>query len=147
MRHSSGVGGSAALGALAPYLAFIGLGEPGEEEPSEVLRGVALTSWLPATAGPGQGTAALMGALRHASALIESYRAVRLEQSSALDLRELSRVGAALSTERDLDTLLEMILSQALRLSSADAASLYLVERERRIRTPRRCCASSSRRT
>ena len=110
-------------------MAFIGLGEAGETAPSELLKGVALTSWLPADASPGQGNAALMGALRHASALVEGYRAVRLEQSSALNLRELSRVGAALSTERDLDTLLEMILSQALRLSSADAASLYLVDR------------------
>ncbi len=123
-------GGAGALGALAPYVAFVGLGEPGETEPSELLQGVALTSWLPADASPGQGTAALMGALRHASALIEAYRAVRLEQTSAHDLRELSRVGAALSTERNLDTLLEMILSQALRLSSADAGSLYLVERQ-----------------
>ena len=122
--------GSAALGSLATYVAFIGLGEAGETEPSEELRGAALTSWLPFDASPGQGATALMGALRHASALIDAYRAARLEQSSAYDLRELSRVGAALSTERDLDKLLEMILSQALRLSSADAGSLYLVERD-----------------
>lgn len=129
-RLAAGSGGPAALGALAAHAAFVGVGEPGETEPSEALRAVALTSWLPADAAPGQGTAALMGALRHASALVEAYRATRLEQSSAYDLAELSRVGAALSTERDLDTLLEMILSQALRLSSADAGSLYLVERD-----------------
>jgi len=123
-------GGVTKLGSLAPFAAFIGLGEAGEREPSELMRSLALTSWLPADAGPGVGTTALQGALRHASSLIESYRAARLEQSSAVDLRELSRVGAALSTERDLDTLLGMILTQALKLSSSDAGSLYLTERD-----------------
>ena len=123
-------GGAGTLGSLAAFVAFIGLGEPGEQEPSELMHSLALTSWLPADAGPGVGSTALQGALRHASSLIEAYRAARLEQSSALDLRELSRVGAALSTERNLDTLLGMILSQALKLSSSDAGSLYLMERD-----------------
>ena len=127
---ATATGGPAALGALAPYVAFIGVGAPGEVEPSEVMRSIALSAWLPAEAAPGAAAAALQGALRHARTLIEAYRASRLEQSSALDLRELSRVGAALSTERDLDTLLELILAQALRLSSADAGSLYLTERD-----------------
>ncbi len=123
-------GGPGMLGALTPFVSFVGLGEAGEREPSDVLQAVALTSWLPADAAPGQGVATLQGALRHAASLIEAFRAARLEQSSAFDLRELSRVGAALSTERDLDTLLEMILSQALRLAAADAGSLYLMERD-----------------
>ena len=123
-------GGPGMLGALTPFVAFVGLGEAGETEPGDLLKAVALTSWLPADASPGQGSATLQGALRHAASLIEAFRAARLEQSSAFDLRELSRVGAALSTERDLDTLLEMILSQALRLASADAGSLYLMERD-----------------
>jgi len=123
-------GGPGMLGSLAPFAAFIGIGEEGEQEPSEVMHALALTSWLPADASAGAGTAALQGALRHASSLIEAYRTARLEQSSAFDLRELSRVGAALSTERNLDTLLEMILSQALQLSASDAGSLYLMERD-----------------
>ena len=123
-------GGPGMLGGLAPHVAFVGLGEPGESEPSDGMRAIALTSWLPADASAGQGTAALHGAMRHASTLIDAYRAARLEQSSAFDLRELSRVGAALSTERNLDTLLETILSQSLRLSASDGASLYLMERD-----------------
>ncbi len=123
-------GGPATLGSLAPFVAFIGIGDAGEREPSETLRSLALTSWLAADASAGAGTTALQGALRHASSLIEAFRAARLEQSSAFDLRELSRVGAALSTERNLDTLLGMILSQALQLSNSDAGSLYLMERD-----------------
>ncbi|MBP7550434.1 MAG: GAF domain-containing protein, partial [Gemmatimonadaceae bacterium] len=123
-------GGPGALGALAAYVAFVGLGEEGEDAPSPLMEAVALTSWLPADASRGQGNAALQGAMRHARSLIEAYRASRLEQQSAFDLRELSRVGAALSEERNLDTLLELILSQSLQLSNADAGSLYLMERD-----------------
>lgn len=129
-------GQRAAYGEIAPYVAFIGVGEPGEVEPSDTLLSVALTSWLAADASPGQGNAALMGALRHASSLVEAFRASRLEQASSNELRELSRVGAALATEKNLDSLLALILDQALRLSAADAGSLYLAERNDARETP-----------
>ena len=48
-------GGPGVLGALAPYVAFIGIGASGETEPSDLLQAVALTSWLPVTASRGQG--------------------------------------------------------------------------------------------
>ena len=38
--------------------------------------------------------------------------------------------GGALATERDLLTLLDMILTQSRRIASADAGSLYLVEKQ-----------------
>lgn len=41
---------------------------------------------------------------------------------------DLARVGIALTAERDLDTLLALILSTARELVSADAGSLYLIE-------------------
>ena len=59
------------------------------------------------------------------------------------ELRELSEVGIALSTERDHSVLLTMILGKARELSRADAGSLYLLETA----TARRCCAGRSRRT
>ena len=46
------------------------------------------------------------------------------------ELRELNQIGMALMTERDPDRLLERILSQAVRLTGSDAASLYLVEED-----------------
>ena len=121
---------AAALVTLAERAALIGIGNVGAAEPEGVLTSAALLTWLPADAAPGVGRAALQGALRHAASLVAAARATRLEQSSATDLRELSRVGAALATERDLDTLLGLILSQARRLSRADAGSLYLVEQD-----------------
>jgi HD-GYP domain-containing protein (c-di-GMP phosphodiesterase class II) len=45
------------------------------------------------------------------------------------ELAELTRIGMALSTERDYNTLLELILRQALELTGSDAGSLYIVER------------------
>jgi HD-GYP domain-containing protein (c-di-GMP phosphodiesterase class II) len=124
------VAGPQVFAALAERAALVGLGAPGESEPTGAMADAPLAGWVPAGAPPGQGRAALQGGLRHAAALVAAERASRLERSSATELRELSRVGAALGTERDLDTLLGMILTQARRLSSADAGSLYLVEKD-----------------
>lgn len=120
--------GRVALEALAARVALLGVGDGGQDGPVGVLAEAPLSGWLPGEATPAVGRAVLGAALRHAAALVAAARAERLQESSATDLRELSRVGAALATERDLDTLLGMILTQARRLSSADAGSLYLVE-------------------
>jgi HD-GYP domain-containing protein (c-di-GMP phosphodiesterase class II) len=44
------------------------------------------------------------------------------------DLETLNKIGVALSTERNTDGLLELILSKSREITSADAGSLYLVE-------------------
>src|SRR4029079_5305250 len=44
------------------------------------------------------------------------------------EIAELTRIGIALSTERDYDVLLEMILTQARQITQSDGGSLYLVE-------------------
>ncbi len=43
-------------------------------------------------------------------------------------LEELNSIGVALSAERDVDSLLELILAKAREITHADAGSLYLVE-------------------
>ena len=45
------------------------------------------------------------------------------------ELHELNKIGVALSAQRDIRKLLEMILSQSRAITAADAGSLYLVER------------------
>lgn len=45
------------------------------------------------------------------------------------ELSELNKIGVALSAERDIDRLLELILSKCREITRADAGSLYLVER------------------
>ena len=120
--------GATGLTALAARAALIGVGDAGQGAPDRLLAEAELIGWLPADAPQSMGRTVLKGALRHAAVLVAASRSDRLQESSAVDLRELSRVGAALATERDLDTLLNMILTQARRLASADAGSLYLVD-------------------
>jgi HD-GYP domain-containing protein (c-di-GMP phosphodiesterase class II) len=50
-----------------------------------------------------------------------------LEQARA-ELRELNKIGMALMSERDPQRLLGLILTQARRLTTSDAGSVYLVE-------------------
>jgi HD-GYP domain-containing protein (c-di-GMP phosphodiesterase class II) len=45
------------------------------------------------------------------------------------ELSELNKIGVALTAERDIDRLLELILSKCRDITRADAGSLYLVER------------------
>jgi len=116
---------------LAAGAALVGLGDAGEDEPSPEFPSELLTGFLPCDAAAGTILAMFRGAFRHAAALVGERRAVSEERERHRQLRELTNVGVALSTERDLLTLLEMILSQSRRITVSDAGSLYLIERGR----------------
>jgi HD-GYP domain-containing protein (c-di-GMP phosphodiesterase class II) len=118
------------VSALATVAALVGVGAPGETEPTPAFAAAPLTGWLAADAPAGVGATALRGALRHAATIVAAARAERLERTNARELLDLSSVGTALATQRDLDALLGMIVSQAIRLTSADAASLYLIQHD-----------------
>src|SRR5262245_5809600 len=47
------------------------------------------------------------------------------------ELHDLNKIGVALSAERDINKLLELILAKCREITAADAGSLYLVERGR----------------
>lgn len=49
------------------------------------------------------------------------------------DFEELLKVGVALSSEHDIDKLLDLILSEAQRLTKADGGSIYFVEKDKLI--------------
>lgn len=49
------------------------------------------------------------------------------------DIEKLLDVGIALSCVRDLNELLDLILSEAQRLTNADSGSIYLVENDKLI--------------
>ncbi|MDB4875658.1 MAG: response regulator with domain [Gemmatimonadetes bacterium] len=117
------------LKELARFAALVGLGEPGEPEPPADFPLELLTSYVSADAPVGAIIAMLRGAFRHAASLVGERHAVAEQEERQRELRELTNVGVALSTERDLLTLLEMILSQARRITTSDAGSLYLTER------------------
>jgi HD-GYP domain-containing protein (c-di-GMP phosphodiesterase class II) len=48
-------------------------------------------------------------------------------------LNDLNAIGAALSSERNIEKLLERILSAAMKITNADAGTLYLLDVEKRV--------------
>jgi HD-GYP domain-containing protein (c-di-GMP phosphodiesterase class II) len=69
--------------------------------------------------------------LVHTVVVEQQVREVRRERDAYLTrLKELNKIGIALSTERDPVRLFNMILQKSREITSADAGSLYLVEQE-----------------
>ena len=115
-------------------------GRPRELDPRTAVVGVGLAeqpSWLSdenvyfdLPASPAAPL--LLKALKNAYQLLyQKNRADALERQLAArtrELREVSEVGIALSTERDHSVLLTKILSKARELSCSDAGSLYLLD-------------------
>jgi HD-GYP domain-containing protein (c-di-GMP phosphodiesterase class II) len=60
----------------------------------------------------------------------EHHRTRRELRRAVSDLETLNKIGVALSTERNTDSLLDLILNKSREITSADAGSLYLVEEE-----------------
>jgi HD-GYP domain-containing protein (c-di-GMP phosphodiesterase class II) len=71
---------------------------------------------------------AIRSAFRDAANRTENRRLLENAEARAQELDELTRIGVALNTERDYDALQALVLSQARRVTSSDAGSLYLVE-------------------
>jgi HD-GYP domain-containing protein (c-di-GMP phosphodiesterase class II) len=72
----------------------------------------------------------LRSAYQVSAARLSADRAERELDRTRNELSEMHRIGVALMTERDPDALLVQILDQAKRLTSSDAGSLYLVEKD-----------------
>jgi HD-GYP domain-containing protein (c-di-GMP phosphodiesterase class II) len=108
--------------------ACVALGTRDESDLPDRLPEELISAFLPVPPGRRQFLIALRSCYREAAARTEAARAGGEAASRTKELGELTRIGMALSTERDLNTLLEMILSQARALTDADAGSLYLVE-------------------
>lgn len=109
--------------------AVVALGGPGEGDVPDTLPADLLSGFVPASAGPRQLLLALRAAFREAAGRLEVRRARAEAARRTEEIGELTRIGIALSAERDLDTLLEMILTQARRITASDGGSLYLVEK------------------
>ena len=120
----------ARLQELATVAALVGIGDVGESDPPPDFPVDLLTCWVPGDASVGTMITSLRGAFRHAASLVAERRAREEAIDRARELAELTAIGVALSTERDLNTLLELILTQARRLTTSDAGSLYLVEKD-----------------
>jgi HD-GYP domain-containing protein (c-di-GMP phosphodiesterase class II) len=120
----SGVRAAADAGA-----AVVALGAPNElDVPSDLPGADVVSAFVPHGCGHKQLFIALRAAFREAAGRIESARARAESAQRSREIAELTRIGVALSTERDYDVLLGMILSQARQITSSDGGSLYLVE-------------------
>ncbi len=122
-------GDPARIRDLSQVAALVALGEPHEAEPPADFPVDVLSGYLPSNAPVGTIIAMVRGAFRCAAALVGERTALANEAQRHRELTELTAVGVALSTERDLLTLLEMILTQARRITASYAGSLYLTER------------------
>jgi HD-GYP domain-containing protein (c-di-GMP phosphodiesterase class II) len=114
---------------LAHRAAVVGIGDAGEAEPPDIFPLDLLTGYVAGDAPSGAVMAMLRGGFRHATALVAAQNAMADQEQRRRELNELTNVGVALSTQRDLHLLLELILSQARRITTSDAGSLYLIER------------------
>jgi HD-GYP domain-containing protein (c-di-GMP phosphodiesterase class II) len=115
---------------LSKRAALVGIADNSEALLEESWVHHYLIGCIPADARNAVVVATLRGAFNHAVSLVAERRARQEEEERRRELGELTRVGVALSTERDLPVLLEMILSQARRITGSDAGSLYLTERD-----------------
>src|SRR3989442_4355604 len=87
-----------------------------------------LSGFVKQPVGPRQLLVAVRAGYREAAARMETARARSEAANRSREIGELTRIGVALGTERDLKSLLDLILKQARRITSSDAGSLYLVE-------------------
>jgi HD-GYP domain-containing protein (c-di-GMP phosphodiesterase class II) len=93
-------------------------------------RASAVFAYLASDASRGVVESALEAAFRNIE-LSERERAAREALKIAeREREELNQIGMALSTQRDISSLLSLILSKAREITGADAGSLYLVEEE-----------------
>lgn len=108
--------------------AIVALGRDGELDLPAAMPSELLSGFLKQPVGPRQLLVAVRAGYREAAARLETARARSEAANRSREIGELTRIGVALGTERDLKTLLELILTQARRITTSDAGSLYLVE-------------------
>ncbi len=106
----------------------ITLGREGETDVAEGLPMELLSAFVKHPQGNRQLLIAIRAGFREAAARAETGRARAEAALRSREIGELTRIGVALGTERDLKTLLDLILTQARRITQSDAGSLYLVE-------------------
>src|SRR5213083_2755362 len=108
--------------------AIVALGRNGETDVPDALPTEFLSGFLTHPASPRGLLVAIRAGFREAAARAETARARGEAAQRSREIGELTRIGVALGTERDLKTLLELILTQSRRITQSDAGSLYLVE-------------------
>src|SRR5258705_8309389 len=108
--------------------AIVALGRDGENDVPDGMPTEFLSGFLTQPTSPRRLLVAIRARFREAAARAETARARGEAAQRAREIGELTRIGVALGTERDIKTLLDLILTQSRRITQSDAGSLYLVE-------------------
>src|SRR5437660_10220871 len=108
--------------------AIVALGRNGEQDVPDALPTELLAAFVRHPGQARQLRVAIRAGYREAAARAETARARSEAALRSREIGELTRIGVALGTERDVKSLLDLILTQARRITSSDAGSLYLVE-------------------
>src|SRR5213079_611772 len=108
--------------------AIVALGRNGETDVPTEMPAELLSGFVRQPVGTRQLLVAVRAGYLEAAARVETARARAEAASRSREIGELTRIGVALGTERDVKSLLDLILTQARRITSSDAGSLYLVE-------------------
>ena len=108
--------------------AIVALGRDGENDVPDGMPTEFLSGFLTQPTSPRGLLVAIRAGFREAAARAETARARGEAAQRAREIGELTRIGVALGTERDIKTLLDLILTQSRRITQSDAGSLYLVE-------------------
>ena len=123
------IGAEGVRHAVDAGVTIVALGAPGETDvPAELPGADVISAFVPHGAGMRQLVTALRAAFREAAGRIETARARAESAARSKEIAELTRIGIALSTERNYDVLLDLILAQARQITQSDGGSLYLVE-------------------
>ncbi len=108
--------------------AVVLVGAPDERDAPSTLPDNLVAGFVTHDAGARTLLLSIRAAFREAAARLDRERARKEADTRTYELKELTRIGMALSTERDYNTLQDQILSQARKITNSDACSLYLVE-------------------
>lgn len=106
----------------------VALGAAGEDDVPGDIPIDLLSGYLSAPFRPRQLLVALRSAYREAAARREASLTRREIAARTNEVTELAEIGIKLTTEKNYNTLLDVILFQARRITHSDAGSLYLVE-------------------
>lgn len=111
----------------SPLHFFLALAE--REKPKSEWLG--LEQLIDYSQGPPEAERLVFALNRLYSQLVRAQEFERLSQQLDVQrsrLQDLNEIGAALSTERSLDRLLDKILTSSMEITSSDSGSIYLVE-------------------
>jgi HD-GYP domain-containing protein (c-di-GMP phosphodiesterase class II) len=109
---------------------IVALGAPGEADVPADLPVDLLSGFVKSPVPPRELLVALRSAYREAAARREAAQARRDIAARTKEVAELAEIGIKLTTEKNYNTLLDLILFQARRITHSDAGSLYLVEKD-----------------